>query len=188
MRNTLLSLFLGPLSFGTMAQDFATVYVTPPTDGCNGVWAVQITSLYCTPVSPYAFVEQPSGCIQLTNWVEQQGNFLIPLCAMPCSLTVTTGDGVTCSGSTSDAPIGMEEHSTAELNVNVYDAVLEVTSSAPLPTLTAQVVDMDGHVLSTRTLNAGSTWRLPTPAAAGAYVLVLRGLETSVTKRFVVTK
>ncbi len=173
----------------SLAQaQFATVYVTPPTNGCNGVWAVQATSVYCTSTSPYTFVEQPSGCLQLNNWGQEQGNFLIPLCAMPCSLTVTTGDGVTCSGSTSDAPIGMDEREAATVNVNVRGAIMEVTSSTQLPTGTARIVDMEGRTVNVRTLTSGRTWQLPVPEVAGAYVLVLQGPESPITKRFVVTK
>ncbi|HRH70032.1 MAG TPA: hypothetical protein PLB89_11035 [Flavobacteriales bacterium] len=187
MRATLLVSLVALFTVSASAQDFGTVYVTPPTSGCNGVWAVQITSVYCTSTSPYTFEMEPSGCLQL-DWGEQMGNFLIPLCAIPCSLTVTTGDGVTCSGSTSDTPIGMNEHSAPTVNVSVNDAVIEVSSSSLRTQLVARITDLEGRSVSTRNLSPGRTWQIPAPETAGVYLLVLDGMETPITKRFVVTK
>lgn len=186
MRTILVTLLLGLSTFNH--GQFATVYVTPPTNGCNGVWAVQVTSLYCTPVSPYTFVMEPSGCMQLDNWGQDMGVFLMPLCAIPCSLTVTTGDGFTCSGSTSDAPIGMDENRATAVNVNVNDAIIEVSSSTPLPQLVVRILDMEGRLHSTGTLARGSKWQLAAPEAAGAYILVVDGMEAPITKRFVTLK
>jgi len=186
MRTIPLALLLG-LSTSNYGQ-FGTVYVTPPTDGCNGVWAVQVTSLYCTSTSPYTFVMEPSGCMQLDNWDEEMGVFLMPLCAIPCSLTVTTGDSVTCSGSTSDAPIGLEEDRAPVVKVNANGAILEVSSSIPLPQLEVRILDMEGRLQSTRTLAPGRNWQLAAPETAGAYFLVIDGMEDTITAHFVIFK
>ena len=83
MRNKLLFLSFGLLNLVHGQGSFATVFVTPPTNGCNGVWGVQVTSLYCTPSSPYTVALEPIGCLQLTAWTSDQGTMLIPLCALP---------------------------------------------------------------------------------------------------------
>lgn len=188
MRNTLLSLVLGPLSFGGMAQDFATVYVTPPTSGCNGVWAVQVTSVYCTPTSPYTFSMEPSGCVQLDNWGQDLGNFLIPLCSVPCTLAVTSADGVTCSGSTTDTPIGMEEQQHAQVQVNVQNGTIELVSSMLLPRQQVRVIDVSGRIQRTELLAPGQHWTLPTPRTPGVYLVVIEGGGNTTVRRFAVAQ
>jgi hypothetical protein len=188
MRATLIGGLIALCSCGLSAQDFATVYVTPPTNGCNGVWAVQAMSVYCTSTSPYTFAMEPIGCLQLDGWGQEMGNFLIPLCALPCSMTVTTGDGVTCSGSTSDAPIGMDEQRAPAVNVSVNEAIIEVRSSSPQPQSVARIMDLQGRLHSSRPLNPGRIWQLAAPEAAGAYLFLIHGMEVPITRRFVVTK
>ena len=178
----ILLLGLSALNYG----QFATVYVTPPTDGCNGVWAVQVTSLYCTPVSPYTFAMEPSGCMQLDGWGEEMGVFLMPLCALPCSLTVTTGDGVTCSGSTSDAPIGISENQVSQVRVSVQGGNIELVSDVPLPQQQARVIDASGRVLLMEMLPPGQRWDVPAPSTPGAYIISIQSASSSIFQRSVI--
>lgn len=178
-----LAAICGPLAG---SGQFATVYVTPPTDGCNGVWAVQITSLYCTPVSPYTFTMEPSGCVQLDGWDEEMGVFLMPLCAIPCSLTVTTGDGVTCSGSTSDAPIGIEEKQRSNVQVNVQSGNIELFSNVPLPRQQLRVIDIGGRSKRSELLAPGQRWRIPAPSTPGVYLIIVEGDGNTIVRRFAI--
>jgi hypothetical protein len=186
MRTTLL-ITAGMLCASLFGQgNFATVYVTPPTNGCNGVWAVQITSVYCTPVSPYTFFAEPSGCVQLTGWGEQMGNFLMPLCALPCSLMVTTGDGVTCSGSTSDAPIGIAENSAAQVRVSVESGHIELISETPLPRQQLRVIDISGRLQHSEQLSEGQRWSVQAPSTPGVYIIIIESSENTIVRRFAI--
>ncbi len=186
MRNTLLLLSFSILSVAHGQGSFATVFVTPPTNGCNGVWAVQITSVYCTPTSPYTFFMEPSGCLQLDGWGEQMGNFLIPLCALPCSLTVTTGDGVTCSGSTSDAPIGISENQISQVRVNVQGGIIDLVSDTPLPRQQLRVIDISGRLQRSEQLPAGQRWSVQAPSTPGVYIIIIDSGENMVVRRFAI--
>jgi len=165
---------------------FATVYVTPPTAGCNGVWAVQVTSVYCTPSSPYTFTMEPSGCVQLDNWGQDMGNFLIPLCAVPCSLTVTTADGAICSGSTSDTPIGIEEAQRTHVQINVQNGNIEMVSNVPLPRQQLRVIDISGRIQRTELLSAGQRWSIPAPSTPGVYLIIIEGGDNTIVRRFAI--
>lgn len=184
MRTIPLALFIGLSSFNY--GQFSTVYVTPPTSGCNGVWAVQITSLYCTPVSPYTFAMEPSGCMQLDGWGEEMGVFLMPLCSLPCSLTVTTGDSVTCSGSTSDAPIGISENQASQVRVSVHGDLIDVVSDAPLPRQRSRVLDISGRSQRSEELPAGQWWSIPAPTTPGVYFIIIDSGETTIVRRFAI--
>jgi hypothetical protein len=124
--------------------------------------------------------------MQLDGWGEEMGVFLMPLCALPCSLTVTTGDGVTCSGSTSDAPIGIIEHDASRIRVSVQGVSIELVSDVPLPQRQARVIDASGRVLRTATLPPGQRWNVPAPNAPGAYIIAIQSASSSIVQRSVI--
>lgn len=178
-------LLLASFLSGTFSiAQIQTTFVTPPTSGCNGVWGVQVTSLYCTSSSPYTFVMEPSGCLQLNGWTTDQSTMLIPLCAIPCSLTVTTADSVTCSGSTSDAPIGITEVQEIQFRISLQGEMIELVSSTPLLKPIIRVVDISGRLHHTSILPSGDRWRIPAPGAPGVYFLVTESDGASSVNRF----
>lgn len=80
---TLLSISL----YGQYYYSPNTYYVTPPTSGCNGVWAVDgsvLSSGTCSP--PYTYTISPAGC---ANYDYNNGDTLFfDLCSFPCSYSM----------------------------------------------------------------------------------------------------
>lgn len=72
-----------------------TYYIIPPTNGCNGVWALGPISSGCFSMgSTYTF--NPSGCAQL-NATTSGDTLFYPLCSVPCSLAViNSSSGTYC--------------------------------------------------------------------------------------------
>ncbi len=80
-----------------------TYYVIPPSTGCDGTWAINTSStLGSCGMTPYTYIYSPSGCG--TSGASFSGDTLfIPLCAVPCNLTIVNASGQTCSCSTGSA-------------------------------------------------------------------------------------
>lgn len=129
---------------------------------------------------------EPSGCLQLNGWTSDQGTMLIPLCAVPCSLTVTTADNVTCSGSTSDAPIGITEVQEVQFRISLQGGMIELVSSMPLLKPMIRVVDISGRIHHTSILPSGDRWRIAAPDAPGVYFLVAESDGASSVHRFAI--
>lgn len=87
-------------SFKVAAQDtLTTYYITPPTSGCNGIWAFGPYSLLWTcPSAPYQWMFTPSACADTPIPVNAPLNvvgdtILVPLCEQPCSFSLFSGEG-----------------------------------------------------------------------------------------------
>lgn len=98
------------LSFSVFGQYYTssnTFYVTPPVNGCDGVWAVNdslITSGNCPP--PYMLTVFPNGCAT-ENHVSGDTLFF-DLCSFPCSYQLVNFNSDTCLScfvSTSTEPV-----------------------------------------------------------------------------------
>lgn len=72
-----------------------TYYITPPTSGCNGVWALGPASAGCFGMgSSYTF--NPPGCALFSPTISGDTIFY-PVCSIPCSLMVTNSmSGIYC--------------------------------------------------------------------------------------------
>jgi hypothetical protein len=77
-------LLLLVISFGIRAQtNITTWYIIAPTNGCNGVWAMDYSQATCGQ----SFLLTPNGCANWNATVVADTIFW-PLCSLPCDLTV----------------------------------------------------------------------------------------------------
>jgi hypothetical protein len=98
----IIGLFILLLSANTSAQiNWPTYSVTPPTSGCNGVWAINTSStLSACGGTPYTYSFTPTGCGQSSGIVFKTDTLLVPLCSTPCSMTIFNVNGQDCSAAT----------------------------------------------------------------------------------------
>ncbi len=85
-----------------------TYYVIPPTNGCDGVWAVNDSILSTTTCSPsYLITIIPTGCASYSHY--NGDTLFLNLCSIPCSYSMTSFSSSTpcfnCSVSSSTAPV-----------------------------------------------------------------------------------
>jgi hypothetical protein len=171
------------IPFGLSAQ--FTYYAVPPTDGCNGVWAVNAPAFYCGS-APYTYLTEPVGCISFSGWSNDQDTLFLPLCSYPCSLLIISSDGSECGGFTGATSIA----STAAepLRIRTTAEGIEVLNWSDLPAGTLSVLDMSGHVVSEVRLVPGQRPYLSAPAMAGAYVVNFQGGGLQLREPFVVVR
>lgn len=72
----------------------STYYVTPPTSGCNGVWAVSASQFQACQAMTYNM--SPPGCVQFSPGNVVGDTLYWSLCSVPCSLTVVNSNGGMC--------------------------------------------------------------------------------------------
>ena len=111
-----------------MAQPITTIgtyYVTPPSNGCNGVWAAgPIPFGQCT--APYTYSVNPPGCFD--GFIGTSGDTLfISLCSIPCEMIMIDEGGGTCfiCDLSYDVTTGTEEET--DLAIEVYPNPVEHT-------------------------------------------------------------
>lgn len=70
-----------------------TYYVIPPTNGCNGVWAMGPVSSGCfLPGTTYSFV---GNCVMPGSATISGDTILMPVCFIPCNLTTSNSSSGT---------------------------------------------------------------------------------------------
>jgi hypothetical protein len=105
-KNSCMKKYLLLLSFSFLFSEFVaaqyssngdTYYFTPPTSGCNGLWAVDYQPLECG--SAVYYYDQCSiggpNCWQYFNQIGDTAFF--QLCCIPCTLTIMGDSGACCS-------------------------------------------------------------------------------------------
>lgn len=92
-----------------------TYYLIPPTNGCNGVWAIEYT-VQCQTLNW-------TGCPSCFQNDHVQGDTLfLKLCCIPCTITGTTMNGDVCLQATCGLLSGITEyHNTHELDIAWQD-------------------------------------------------------------------
>lgn len=68
-----------------------TYYLTPPTSGCNGVWAVELPILPCNIIS---YTMSPLNC--LTFGPQSGDTMFFNLCSIPCGFWAVNDSGNAC--------------------------------------------------------------------------------------------
>lgn len=175
------------LSAATQAQlPILTYFAVPPDNGCDGIWAVQASTMNCG-AAPYTYATTPTGCVQLTGWTTDQDTLFMPLCAYPCTLVVASMDATICDGSTGTTA-GIQEAPSPSLRITTTAAGIEVSSDTPLPAGTWQVIGPAGHLEREQRTPPGLRWHLPPPASEGSYLLLFSGEEARYRQRFVYTR
>jgi hypothetical protein len=115
MKKNLLSAVILLLLFCAKINAQTTIttwYVIPPTNGCNGVWAVDASQFGGGCGSgPFTYNMNPMGCVNMANPTIVADTLCWSLCAFPCDLTIIDMQGNMCicgTGTVTDAP----EHSS----------------------------------------------------------------------------
>ena len=97
-----------------------TYYLIPPTNGCNGVWALKDT-IACQTIS----IANLSSCSQgLCAQVDHSNGdtLFFKLCCIPCQITGTSGNGNICMQATCGLAAGINEfNTTKELEISWQD-------------------------------------------------------------------
>jgi len=141
---------------------FTTYYVKAPTAGCNGIWAVNManaTSACGNP--PYSYSWSPSGC-GTTNWTFSLDTTFIPLCSVPCNLTITNGVGIQCGlcGTLNGGGTGIQELSTDHFALNVFpnpvSNLLNIKIDRTVQNAYAQVINLFGQSVYQQFLTGNS--------------------------------
>lgn len=182
---TLFILFFSLLASYAMAQpitSLGTYYVTPSTNGCDGVWAagpIQIGQ--CMP--PYQYSIEPPGCSD--EFIGTSGDTLfISLCSVPCEVMMLDGGGSTCLFCEVwyDVPTKVEEDIIAsdfEVFPNPVSTTLNLKHRETEP-FAVKLFDSSGRVLINQVLQPSETVLDIGHLKSGIYYLSLesnRGLE-----------
>lgn len=86
-----------------------TYYVTPPTAGCNGEWAINTSSTFGScGTTPYTYSFTPISCASTGGLTFSGDTLFVPLCSVPCNMVLMNSSGQTCSSSTGTATGIME--------------------------------------------------------------------------------
>lgn len=110
----LLSAFLFLTMSITAQVSWPTFSVTPPTSGCNGVWKIDCSSTGggCG-MTPYTYMFTPTGCGTTSGSYFNGDTLSIPLCAVPCDLSIENASGQICMCTTGGAT-GINDNAGAE--------------------------------------------------------------------------
>src|SRR5688572_12927206 len=75
---------------------FNTFYYVAPTVGCNGIWAIDIsTFIDSNCAQPFLYLENP--CHDVLNANISGDTLFLPLCSLPCYFQMVSSDGI-CTG------------------------------------------------------------------------------------------
>ena len=109
--------FLMPLvAFSQYVYTPNTVYIIPPTSGCNGEWAVIDSAFSSGLCNNPTYSTYPWGCATVNH---RNGDTLfLDLCAIPCEFIEASAGGSIClicsldfsTTDINDTPLGMREH------------------------------------------------------------------------------
>ncbi|MEO8068764.1 MAG: hypothetical protein ABI599_13800 [Flavobacteriales bacterium] len=182
----ILSSILSLLFASALSAQVFTYYSVPPTNGCDGVWAVQVFSFLCGP-APYVFVTTPNGCMLETGWTNDQDTLFLPLCAFPCQVDVQAADGNSCSGTTAPSAVG-ETINDMRLQLIVRGTQLEVSSPRTLPAGTMRIADVTGRVEQELATRPGDRWSARLPEVPGVHVITMDAGTVHMRERFVVSR
>lgn len=73
-----------------------TWYIIPPTNGCNGVWALDASAFAACSVGPFVATQNPNGCVG-PGQTQIADTVYWSLCAFPCDVTITDSNGGVCT-------------------------------------------------------------------------------------------
>ena len=87
----LLCVFLVMFSLVGKTQTLNTFYMIPPTSGCNGVWALDVSPIQgpCGPIASYLM----DPCHDVLNATFSGDTLFLPLCSLPCNFNCVTING-----------------------------------------------------------------------------------------------
>lgn len=121
MKNVLvLLIFIIP--FGVDAQNYTyspnTIYMTPPTNGCNGEWAV-LDTMYSSGFCQFpVYSVNPFSCATISH---RNGDTLFfNLCTIPCGVTITGDSGNVCLACNVDFATNVLKNVTANSIIDVF--------------------------------------------------------------------
>ena len=94
-----------------------TVYMIPPTSGCNGEWAVLDSTYTSGSCSFPTYSTNPFFCATINH---RNGDTLfLDLCSIPCDVTITSDSGNICLASSVDFATSVIEEKIVD-TINVY--------------------------------------------------------------------
>ena len=178
----ILASLLGPVTSSAQTT-ITTYYVIPPTSGCNGVWAIDYpTFLGCSAVT---YMWNPINCGTMTGATFNGDTMYIPLCAVPCALTMIDMNGNTCICSTG-TPTSIEPKELLKTRVSLFPNILTnaheltVALDANYKLLSFRIYNGAGQTVFAQELSAPnqSVVLKPGELATGNYVLIVSDNST----------
>ena len=176
-------IILGSLLLMTMitsAQNIITThYIISPTSGCNGVWAISVSS--ANPCgAPVTYSYNPQGCA-LFGSTSSGDTIFIPLCSIPCNLTMISSSGLdTCfcgTGNSAGIQNYLDNNSLISISPNPIHASDKMFVKINLPFIKdfqIQIMDINGHVLKNKTnCNSNVDFIDLTDLALGEYFITI---------------
>ncbi|HMQ75641.1 MAG TPA: T9SS type A sorting domain-containing protein [Flavobacteriales bacterium] len=164
-----------------------TYYVTPPINGCDGVWAFgPYSALWSACPGPYTWFFDPPGCVDGSQWGQPiplnvvGDTILMDLCSQPCDFLFYADTGLCmvciCGPLIPTTVADADPGSDLSIGPNPVPASsptlqLHTTRSGPL---FVQVLDLAGLSLLQVTVHDGQAELDLSGIPAGAYLLLLR--------------
>ncbi|MEI7597594.1 MAG: T9SS type A sorting domain-containing protein [Bacteroidota bacterium] len=113
---SLLSSAFGQDSLTWANQTTNTFYVIPPTNGCNGIWAIN-HNLFPGCAS-FTYLQNP--CWLSQSWTTSGDTLFVTLCSVPCEIVASCFDGATVICGTG-TPIYTSVESISENSNELYE-------------------------------------------------------------------
>lgn len=195
-RFTISCFFIGLLSASFSQTNINTWYVIPPTSGCNGVWAIDYTQwVLCQGGGPAQYSAAPLGCIPYTGWTYAGDTTFIPLCSLPCNLTIIDGDGNVCGCGA--GTFGIKEDSSSTIpDINIFPNpvsaknYLTIDLNSKLQDVSFEIYNQEGKNVFEQTFqNPAEEIKIDVSEfAAGNYAIVVSNCKNwSTVGQFIIT-
>lgn len=152
-----------------------TFYTIPPTNGCDGVWAVDGASLFSGCGGAMTYATSPDGCAQWMNMSFSGDTLLLPLCSLPCDFYVYCDNGtyVYCQVLPEVSNGLAATHSSAS-TMAVSDGLLSITSPVVLTRPLLRVIDAQGRPARQERMPDGDRWTIALAGLpSGEYTVTL---------------
>ncbi|HNP98371.1 MAG TPA: T9SS type A sorting domain-containing protein [Bacteroidia bacterium] len=138
------------ITHGQLTFTANTYFVTLPTAGCNGVWAVEWQNCGTPP-----FLINPAGC--LTFGAISGDTMFFNLCSIPCEFEAANDSGNICMMCTIGFLNGTQEIKLIHSEVNVYpnpaNEYIRINGTIPSNALFS-MTDIQGKIILEENLNS----------------------------------
>jgi hypothetical protein len=177
VKASLLVFFLVPLvSLSQYVYTPNTVYIIPPTSGCNGEWAVIDSAFASGLCNNPTYSTYPWGCATVNH---RNGDTLfLDLCAIPCEFKELSADGSICmlcsiglsTAGNTVTPLSIREHSIYP-NPNDGNFRIEHLSSEDH---TLYIRTISGQLVHQQLINNSSSSIAVNNLKKGVYLISMR--------------
>ena len=165
------------IHFSVSAQTITatTFYVTPPTTGCNGIWAIDATTWPCSCTCTYSVT--PFGCLN-SGWPACDSIYAdtvyMKLCSVPCNIIAATFSGsVVICGTPPLLTTGIIQQSVPEIKTD-FNSERILTIQNLIASEIVEIYDITGRKIQTQKCFETSTQIDFNSFSRQIYVLIIR--------------